>query len=84
RRLELLRQFSAVLLQVSIAELAPERLLDVICPYCRAGIADGNALVVCQSCGTVHHDECWAHDSQCAVFGCRGTTPTAVRVREPA
>ena len=30
------------------------------CPHCAADVATGDPVVVCQACGTVHHEACWA------------------------
>lgn len=40
------------------------------CPYCLEAIADGEA-VVCESCGTAHHTECWSENGGCCVRNCK-------------
>ena len=41
-----------------------------ICPYCRTAIAADDSPVVCDGCGTVHHDDCYAENGGCTIFGC--------------
>jgi Prokaryotic RING finger family 1 len=47
------------------------------CPYCRFPLKGGIPAYQCESCGTIHHSECWDDGGGCAVFGCvenRATT----------
>ncbi len=46
---------------------------EVLCPYCRTG-ADPAApgAATCESCGTLHHAECFAELGRCTIFGCGG------------
>src|SRR5262249_7459988 len=40
------------------------------CPYCKGSVND-ERIVVCPSCETVHHEECWqSNDQFCSVYGC--------------
>ena len=40
------------------------------CPYCRFPLKEGVPVHACESCGSVHHAECWGDGGGCAVFGC--------------
>jgi Prokaryotic RING finger family 1 len=40
------------------------------CPYCRFPLKEGVSVHACESCGSVHHAECWGDGGGCAVFGC--------------
>src|SRR3954452_24073632 len=40
------------------------------CPYCRFPLKAGTKAVVCDACGTIHHEECWRDGGGCAVLGC--------------
>jgi TM2 domain-containing membrane protein YozV len=43
----------------------------VVCPYCRMDFAgSGPAKVFCTACGTPHHEDCYAENGGCTVFGC--------------
>ena len=54
------------------------------CPYCRFPLKGGIAAVACDSCGTVHHPECWHEGEGCAVFGCRTSgIPSSPPIAEP-
>lgn len=41
-----------------------------VCPYCRAPIAAEEAVKVCEGCGTKHHEDCYAENAGCTIFGC--------------
>ncbi len=63
----------------------PERLAtpeDVgrPCPYCRFPLKEGAPAHACDSCGSVHHAECWADGGGCAVFGCAAAGTAAAPV----
>lgn len=47
-------------------ELAP--LEDVVCRVCGEPIL--NDLVVCRTCKTPHHAECWEYVGQCSTYAC--------------
>lgn len=40
------------------------------CPYCQTDCLSHEDCVSCQSCGSVHHRECWDENQGCALFGC--------------
>jgi hypothetical protein len=50
------------------------------CPYCRFTLKEGAAAERCDSCGSLHHADCWHDGGGCAVLGCAqaGSAPTAV------
>ena len=39
--------------------IASVREAGVGCPHCAVDVAVGDPVVVCQACGTVHHESCW-------------------------
>jgi hypothetical protein len=41
------------------------------CPYCRDVIAVESAARFCEGCGTPHHDDCYAENDGCTIFGCK-------------
>src|SRR5260221_7047940 len=42
-----------------------------ICPYCRAPLlADETNVLLCTGCSTPHHEDCYAENGGCTVFGC--------------
>jgi hypothetical protein len=43
------------------------------CPYCRFPLKEGVPVHACESCGSIHHAECWTDGGGCAMFGCAGT-----------
>ena len=45
--------------------------MTAICPYCRGEInpADGGN-IDCPGCGTPHHQDCYAENGGCTIFGC--------------
>ncbi len=41
------------------------------CPYCRDDVGlDGDDVMACAGCNTVHHAECYAEAGGCTIFGC--------------
>lgn len=43
--------------------------LDAVrCPVC--GEPAGDSPVLCPDCDTPHHDDCWAYNGGCAIYGC--------------
>ena len=60
-----------------------------VCPYCRFPIHDGEDVVVCPSCETAHHADCWRENGGCARFGCphspgmRALNPLVVDLSPP-
>jgi hypothetical protein len=46
-----------------------------ICKVCGEPIGDG-PVVVCSSCGTPHHRDCWEYVGACSIYGCRGKVGT--------
>lgn len=47
-----------------------EQAAGKICPYCRFPVKSGLTVESCDSCQTLHHEECWDEGGGCAVFGC--------------
>jgi hypothetical protein len=42
-----------------------------ICKVCGAPITDG-AIIVCATCSTPHHRDCWEYVGACSIYGCNG------------
>lgn len=40
------------------------------CPHCGDEIVLGDAIMVCQACGTVHHRGCWKEQARCGSYSC--------------
>jgi hypothetical protein len=40
------------------------------CPRCVAEVATGDRVVICQACGTVHHEACWSERGGCGSYAC--------------
>lgn len=47
-----------------------ENYVERSCPFCKTHIREGDAVKICPSCGTVHHEECWIENKGCSIFGC--------------
>ncbi len=61
------------------AVLAGPEIAGRMCPRCGVAIAPNAPTVQCRSCGTPHHQECFAADGGCAVVGCPGNPRTQVQ-----
>jgi Prokaryotic RING finger family 1 len=55
------------------------------CPYCRFPLKAGTSAHQCESCGALHHSDCWQEGAGCSVFGCSGagTAELALPVFNP-
>lgn len=40
------------------------------CPYCHTEIKEDDMIIICPSCGTIHHESCWNKNKGCTVYGC--------------
>jgi len=40
------------------------------CPFCQEAIAEGQMVVTCNACGSLHHDTCWEHKGGCSSYHC--------------
>jgi S1-C subfamily serine protease len=40
------------------------------CPFCQETIAEGQTIVKCEACGSLHHDLCWEHNHGCSSYHC--------------
>jgi hypothetical protein len=50
------------------------------CPYCRETI-DAEDVIRCPSCGTPHHNACFAENGGCTVFGCESAPVDESKIR---
>lgn len=56
---------------IQITETSP-LLHDANCIYCHVDLELGDHAVVCESCRSPHHADCWqANGSRCSMFGCQ-------------
>ncbi|TXI87421.1 MAG: DUF4339 domain-containing protein [Cupriavidus sp.] len=42
------------------------------CPYCREAVEEDERMI-CPSCKTPHHPDCWHENEGCTIFGCENT-----------
>ena len=52
---------------------------SAVCPYCRTSIGAAEEKV-CEGCATPHHQDCFAENGGCTVFGCRCAPPEEPKV----
>ena len=50
--------------------VADASLVGKTCPFCKTDIKEGDEIIVCPSCNTPHHKECWGENKGCTTFGC--------------
>jgi phage FluMu protein Com len=48
----------------------PDSLLGHLCSVCQSTIATGEAAILCPSCRSPYHQECWQEVGGCATYGC--------------
>ncbi len=46
------------------------------CPYCQTNIKHNADKIVCSSCHTPHHKECWEENKGCTTYGCENNPNT--------
>jgi Prokaryotic RING finger family 1 len=44
--------------------------VSAVCPYCRGRFEGDYEKKMCQACATPHHEDCFAENGGCSVFGC--------------
>lgn len=42
------------------------------CPYCLSPLNEGEVLLRCEKCDSIHHQECWQDNRGCTIYGCTG------------
>lgn len=52
---------------------------SAVCPYCRTPM-DAAEEKLCEGCSTPHHQDCYAENGGCTVFGCRFAPPEEPKV----
>jgi S1-C subfamily serine protease len=50
--------------------IACAREVGAECPHCAGEIALGDPIMVCQTCGMVHHRACWRDFGRCGSYNC--------------
>jgi hypothetical protein len=40
------------------------------CPFCQTAVFDADVKLVCPSCSSINHQDCWNEAGGCAVVGC--------------
>ncbi|MGN1306148.1 MAG: RING finger protein [Faecousia sp.] len=48
-----------------------ESYVGKVCPFCKTELKEGDAVIVCPTCGIAHHENCWAENGGCTTFGCK-------------
>lgn len=47
------------------------------CPYCRFPVKEGTPAERCNSCDSLHHEDCWIDGGGCALLGCAESASAA-------
>src|SRR5205807_486639 len=58
--------------------------IEMVCPYCRTEIeptASTEGITTCEGCNTPHHQECFAENGGCTLFGCKFAPPDEPKVQ---
>lgn len=48
-----------------------DHLKGKTCPYCQSPLKKNADAIICSSCGTPHHKECWDDNKGCTTYGCK-------------
>lgn len=65
-------------------QLAGDREAGAACPLCGVIVRLGEPVLVCRTCGTVHHQPCWEQAGQCGSYICSPARKTLSQGTEPA
>jgi hypothetical protein len=60
---------------------APHAATGANCPTCQTLIAANEPAVLCPTCSTPHHQECWDEVGGCAIYGC-ASAPEVIKPAE--
>ncbi len=52
------------------------------CPFCSSEIVGYINITLCSKCYTPHHEECWATNGKCSIFGCEKVEPRAISKKD--
>lgn len=65
-----------------VAPVQPQPVVQILgdCPYCRTKMTDNDRVRKCPNCETPHHEDCWAENKGCTVFGCSMAPPEEEKV----
>jgi hypothetical protein len=55
--------------------------VNAACPYCRGEFESDDGMTLCQACATPHHQDCYAENGGCTVFGCRNAPGDEPKIR---
>lgn len=55
-----------------IAFKAGQGAEEHVCPYCKTHFKQGDVVVACPHCQTLHHEACWEKNQKCANPECLG------------
>lgn len=54
-------------IEINIQKLAPKSMLiGVLCPFCMQKAKQGDEIILCPRCNTLHHRDCWFGTEKCA------------------
>lgn len=60
----------------------PPALDPVVCKVCGDAITEG-VVMVCETCKTPHHRDCWNYVGGCSIYGCQGKKGRAAPAATP-
>lgn len=64
---------------ITSSESAASRTIG-LCPYCRSNIVESEQVLMCPSCNTPHHTDCWEENKGCTVYGCDQVPPDEEKI----
>ncbi len=53
------------------------------CPFCQETVDQGQLIVLCPECGSVHHETCWNRKGRCSSYHCDEAVRTDVANASP-
>jgi S1-C subfamily serine protease len=46
------------------------------CPFCQETVDEGQLIIACNACGSIHHETCWARKGKCSSYHCDDSANT--------
>lgn len=61
---------------MKLLQVFDKKNADEVCPYCRAVPGKDDSVMVCPTCKTAQHADCWRDNGdKCSVYGCKTSQP---------
>lgn len=53
------------------------------CPFCQETIEEAQVIIICNNCGSIHHESCWCRKGKCSSYHCDDSVHTDAAQARP-